>query len=189
MEFIVMDIESTGLNRNVDIPLEVAFLKFNSDCSAVKESGVMYFYKTGIRWSDEAEAIHGLSREFLTPYEKDYYINLRKLYRLVSRSNLVGHNVKSFDFPFLTHFLAREMYGQVAYNNIYDTMRIFQPVFHKPMKLRDLTEALGAPEEILNSLHKKWFGTAPRQSWHGASYDVVATSFCLLEAKRRNLLG
>jgi DNA polymerase III epsilon subunit-like protein len=188
VENVVLDIETTGWSRELDTPIEISYLKFNGDMTKVKDKGTLHLYKSGIHWTDEAEAKHGLTREYLSQFESQYSENLRRLYKLVYRSNLIGHNIVAFDFDFIKKFLRRELYGDVICNKMYDTMYIYRPEFGKNMQLGNLTYELGATDEVLSMLHNLWFGEKPRQAWHSSTYDVTATTFCFLEAIRRNLV-
>lgn len=186
MRQLIFDIETTGFNRTHDNIVSFAYLEFDKDMTKVLDSGVAYFYKKGMRWSMEAEAVHGLTREFLSQYEDDYSNNMKLLFKKVTKGNLVGYNNDVFDNSFISAFLNKEMYGPLNNNSSLDIMKLYQPVFGKRQKLGVLCEALGVNEFILNNLSMKWFNLP--FGWHTSNGDVVATAFCYIEAKRRGII-
>jgi DNA polymerase III epsilon subunit-like protein len=186
MRWEVIDVETTGFSKAYDNIVSFAYAELSADLETVVEADVLYFYKRGMKWSMEAQAVHGLTQEFLSQFEDQYSTNLKKMFKKVARANMVGFNNDGFDNGFISNFLDREMYGPQNYNSSTDIMKVFQPVFGRRQKLSELTYALGVNDFILGKLSEKWFGKP--FGWHEAHGDVVATTFCLLEARRRKLI-
>lgn len=186
MKRLVVDIETTGFSKQYDHIVSFAYAEFSEDMSTLLDSGVLYYYKEGMSWSTQAEAVHGLSRQFLSQYKDDYSDNLKTMFKKVARANLIGFNNNTFDDPFISSFLHREMYGPQTYNSSVDLMKVFRPVLKRSFKLIELVEYLGFNDFVLENLSQKWFGES--FGWHKAHGDVVATTLCALEAKRRGLI-
>lgn len=187
MLYTIFDLETTGFNGTCDSIVQFAFITVNQNMMPVRGRNY-YFYKEGMSWSTSAEEVHGLSQAFLRQYEDDYEENLRKLYTVLQRGNLVGHNSNSFDIPFASQFLVREGLPPIQPGICYDTMQLWRSTFGKRMKLRDLPTALDIPESQILTLAKVMFkDTAGDLRAHNACYDVAATTCCLQRAIRKGL--
>lgn len=220
MERVFGDFETNGLYRKekmvetpsgikripgfIPSPESFAFIVTEGDNLDVKEAGVLYFYNPRIiEHKLDAEAIHGLTEEFLSQYKDDFTNNVRKLYKLFYRGNLVGHNFKGFDSKVGRDFLNRMEYdSSVPINSIEDTMfdtsKYFAKVFSrregrditsKKLKLVDLCRELKVNDNLIKVIHKKLFGYAPEQSWHSASWDTTATYLCYRLAKSKGIMS
>lgn len=160
----VIDIETTGffkfdivdgwsvLSDNSEI-LEVGFLNIDLDTRKILTHGTLYFYKPYFDVESDAQRIHGLTREFLQQYEKDFNKNLIALNSLIQSTCLIGKNSNKFDIPFIKAFIDKhagddfnipalvnklEMKtytgGRITYNDsLYalDMQSVYKPKFHE----------------------------------------------------------
>lgn len=156
-QFIVFDLETTGVDILVDEPLQVYL-------GAVKEGEIeeeLLLYCSAFRpCSEGALNVHGLSPEVLkergavTPNFAAGRIN--NFIWNHQPAALLGHNCISFDYPMLWNFLARYTGGRFKHPpvcQVYDTMHLFNAVKggRKWMKLKLMAEALGV--EVPEGLH------------------------------------
>ena len=187
MLYTIFDLETTGLNGYRDAVCQFAFITVNQKLFPVRGRNY-YLYREGMPWSEEAAAVHGLSREFLSQYAPDYEVNLQRMYTVLQRGNLVGHNSTSFDIPFASQFLVREGLPALDPGVCYDTMLLWRTTFGKKMKLADLPGALGIAEEQVIRLAQLMFkDTAGDLRSHNACYDTAATLLCLRAAVTKGL--
>ena len=107
MLYTIFDLETTGFNGTSDAVCQFAFITVNQNLLPVRARNY-YFYKEGMPWSEQAAAVHGLTRSFLKQYEDEYEQNLIRMYTVLQRGNLVGHNSNGFDIPFANQFLMRD---------------------------------------------------------------------------------
>ena len=121
----VIDIETTGFwkcDPNLTNPdyaeiLEVGYIRINSDDLSILDSGTLYFYKPYFQIENKAQQAHGLTREFLQKYEKDFDLNLIKLYCLIQQTQIIGKNCDAFDIPFINAFINKHSKGYLDINS------------------------------------------------------------------------
>lgn len=185
----ILDIESTGLDRNRDIPLACGYLTMNDDFTKVVDGDILYFYQEGQREScTEAFEVHGLTIDFLRQYENQYTLNLQKLFKLMTKGSLIGFNSDIFDIPMLQNFLAKNGYGKVEPFQTFDVVKIYKPVYGR-IKLTKLIEALRIPQNGIQILQKNYYkGKDIKYVAHDATYDVIETMIAFVEARRRELV-
>lgn len=187
MLYTIFDIETTGFSGTSDSVCQLAFMTVNQNMFPVRGRNY-YLYKEGMSWSEEAAAVHGLTREFLKEHADKYDENLLHIYTVLQRGNLVGHNSNGFDIPFVRQFLLREGFPLLQPEICYDTMQLWRQPFGKRMKLSNLPEALGIPEARIMALAKAIFkDNAGDLRAHNACYDVAATACCLQAAVAKGL--
>lgn len=187
MLYTIFDLETTGFNGTSDAVCQFAFITVNQNLLPVRAKNY-YFYKEGMAWSEQAAAVHRLTREFLKQYESEYEHNLLRMYTVLQRGNLVGHNSNGFDIPFARQFLIREGFPVLQPEICYDTMQIWHRTFGKRMKLANLPAALGIPESQIMGLAQVMFkDNAGDLRAHNACYDVAATTCCLRAAVAKGL--
>lgn len=106
--FVVFDLETTGLKPDTSAVIEIAACSFNNDLVDIKEfeSGIMKVY--GSREINEgALQANGITREQIKngndPGQTiDFFIKyLESLKVGTSKPVLCGHNIDKFDIPFL----------------------------------------------------------------------------------------
>lgn len=187
MLYTIFDLETTGFSGTSDNVCQFAAITVNQQFLPIRAQNY-YFYKEGMKWSKDAEAVHGLSRQFLKQYEDQYNENLIKMYTTLQYGNLAGHNCKGFDIPFASQFLTREGLPLLRPNDCLDTMILWRPTFGKRMKLVELPKALGYTEEQILRMTKLLFkDKAGNLRPHDACYDTVATMLCLRKAAAKGL--
>jgi DNA polymerase III alpha subunit (gram-positive type) len=186
MLYTIADIETTGLSTTSHDIIQFAYINVNQNMS-IHSSGVLYFYKDNMSWTEDAEAVHGISRNQLVQYKDDFDTNLRKMYVILQKSNLVGHNVSQFDYPFCKSYLDRNGMPTITPLSLNDTMKLYMNKFKKRMKLTVLLEQLNINPDIVTSFTNNLFGTI--RSSHDARWDVVATMFLFARAKREGLVA
>ena len=185
MLYTIFDIETTGLDAFRNDVIQFAYLKINDRFEKV-DSGCLHFHYPGMRWGKEAEAIHHIPEASLIPYEKDFDDNIRRMYVLLSHSNVVGHNVNNFDYPFCSQFLNKfGMQGTVPAMS-FDTMLIYKFKHKKRMKLGVLAEAEGFTKHVIDACCSAWFGETTQA--HDARYDVTMTALLFMKAKNEGLI-
>lgn len=157
MEYVVFDIETTGLDTNSDRIIELGAVRvLNGEVVGVFEK----FINPGIEISDVITSINGISNEMVK--DADYPgVVLSEFNRFISGVEfLVGHNAYYFDYPFLQSEFKRNV---IKHDKMYvkDTMFLAKKKIPriKSYSLKNLTEHLG----IIN------------QTAHRALSDVFAT--------------
>lgn len=188
--FVVFDIETTGLSTTTNDIIQFAYCMFDSNNQFVKAEN-LYFYYEGMSWSQEAaDASHHLSLEFLKQYEADFEKNILKMYSVLNRCNVIGHNSDSFDCPFVKNWLARRGLEDFAFGIQQDTMKAFKPVTKRArVKLTKLAEMLGCNHASINYFAEVWFGQQNIRGPHDAAYDVAMTAIITLQGIAKNLIA
>jgi len=157
MEYVVFDIETTGLDTNDDRIIELGAVRvLNGEVVGVFDKLI----NPGITISDFITNINGISNDMVKDADHPFEA-LTEFNKFISGVEfLVGHNAYYFDYPFLQSEFKR--YG-IRHNKLYvkDTMFLAKkkiPRF-RSYSLKNLTEYLG----IVN------------QTAHRALSDVYAT--------------
>lgn len=187
--FVVFDVETTGLSTTSCDIVQFAYIMFDSNNMFVKAENLYYYYE-GMSWSDEAEAVHGLSREFLKQYEDQFRANLLKMYSVLNRCNVVGHNAVKFDCPFVKNWLSRFGLSEFQFGIQQDTMTAFKPITKRSrIKLTALSELMGVKPEFVKQFADDWFKADVASGAHDATYDVTATALLTLRGIAKNLIS
>jgi DNA polymerase III alpha subunit (gram-positive type) len=176
MLYTIFDIETTGLSRTAHDIIQFAYINVHPSLHT-HSSGYFYLYKDRMAWTEEAEAAHGISRNQLVQYKDQYESNLRKMYVILQKGNLVGHNLLQFDFPFCESYLLRNGMPQLEPLDLIDTMKLY-----KRRKLSVLAEELNINLDIIGSVAKDMFGEA--NGAHDGRWDVTATMMIFARAMR-----
>lgn len=157
MDYVVFDIETTGLDTNVDRIIELGAIRVvDGEITNVFDKLI----NPGIAISDFITSINGISNEMVR--DADYPgVVLSEFSKFIEGTEfLVGHNAYYFDYPFLQSEFKRNF---IKHEKLYvkDTMFLAKkkiPRF-RSYSLKNLTEYLG----IIN------------QTAHRALSDVYAT--------------
>lgn len=182
MQYTVFDTETTGLSPYSADIVQFAYITCNANLLPIRGRNY-YFYKEGMHWSKEAEAVHGLSQEFLSQFADSYSENLIHMYQVTHRATLVGHNSDNFDIPFVRQFLSRQGLDAPVPMQCYDTMRLWRKDYGKKPKLSALPEFLGIEEETILRMATLIFGeNSGDLRAHNACYDAAATLACFQKA-------
>lgn len=180
--FTVFDLETTGFSGATDDVIQFSYIRFDT-LNQAYDSGCLYFYYEGMSWSEEAEAVHHISQDFLRQYEDQFQENCIKMWTILSGSNVSGHNCIGFDCPFVKTWLARQGLINLTFGIINDTMKAFRPVTRSSkVKLTKLSEMCGLTPDVINNAASMWFGTTDVLGAHNATYDTTATAMLTLIA-------
>lgn len=95
--FVVFDIETTGLSYKSDDIIEICYISFNKNNS---ESTTRYLVHTDKRIAANITAINGINNNMLRNAPKVSSV-LDEMFRLHSTKILVAHNCHKFDAKFL----------------------------------------------------------------------------------------
>lgn len=149
-EYIVFDIETTGLSTEWDEIIEIAAIKIINGIPAEKFSSLI---KPENPISDFITELTGISNDMVSdapPVEEV----LPKFLDFVGDSILVGHNV-NFDVNFIYDSCIANLENELLTNNFIDTMRISRRLLPdlKHHRLKDISEALGV---IYENAHRAY---------------------------------
>lgn len=187
--FLVFDLETTGFKSIVDDVVEFSYIKYDDNCRIIKAES-LYFYYEGMSWSEEAYAVHQLSREFLKQYEDQFEINCRKMYAVLMYANVCGHNALAFDVPFAVNWLNRMGLPGLSFRAIEDTMLAFKPITGRAkIQLGELGRVMGITEEVVARLATSIFKDENASHAHNAGYDVMLTGLLATMAYRRGMIS
>lgn len=207
MLYTVLDAETTGKYPGAAMPVSVSYVTFNDKLERVG-SGLMYFCDDSIPESDYgALQVHGLSKSVLAPYAKDFETNVRKLFRLLWRGNIVGYNSKRFDVPVLSHFLTKQGFleadsdgkpKEIPVLKQYDLYQILRPILPGKIMpngrkggktLTDAAEYFNIYPEKMSFLYKAYFGhDVSDAGYHNADYDTFVTAMLFITMVRQGYI-
>lgn len=105
---LVIDIETTGFNKELDDILELGCITIDVETLKILNSGQLFFYNSSfLLGNEDANNIHRLTEEFLQQFEPFLLGNSSEMMARLFNSYIVGKNCKSFDYPFLVRWLRR----------------------------------------------------------------------------------
>jgi DNA polymerase III alpha subunit (gram-positive type) len=193
MDYIVFDLETTGLNTLTDDVLEIGAFKLqgyksdNQKHLKVVDSCRIYF-AIDHEVSEEVYKITGLSREILAERSHDRHLSdcKEKLQSLFNSGDLcwVGHNMRSFDQPMLLSNLSRNGIEINYPVKVFDTMQdtcYYPPNLrhYRQYKLSNLYDrvvgARGDSQQALSNVFDKCYGNGIA---HEALWDAFMTMYC-----------
>lgn len=116
----VIDIETTGYLQfdtssgrsqlaDTSEILEVGFLNIDMESRDILTHGTLYFYKPYFFIESPAQAVHGITRDFIRQYEDQFEMNLIALNSLIQSTCLIGKNSDKFDIPFIKAFISKHV--------------------------------------------------------------------------------
>lgn len=121
--FVVFDVETTGLNTSNSEIIEIAAIRFR-DFEPVEKFNTLCMPLRGI--SEEAEKINGISEEMVE--EKPTFQRIAKsLQDFIGEDNLIAHNLE-FDLKFIVKYGVDVTEKKRKY---YDTLKLAQRVLKK----------------------------------------------------------
>uniref|UniRef100_A0A6H1ZCZ3 Putative exonuclease n=1 Tax=viral metagenome TaxID=1070528 RepID=A0A6H1ZCZ3_9ZZZZ len=167
MYHIVIDIETTGLDKLLDNPIQIAWIVL-SDSKGQVGKGSFYINSTN-NLNPLITRLTGITQETLQTQGYANSVAAKKYMDLVSQyqpATLIGHNLISFDYPILHNWMERYFAGkfkQPPLVGLIDTMHLASVKFKtkKWLKLEDCAKRL----EILFN----------REQLHNAIEDVKLT--------------
>ena len=155
--YVVMDLETTGLDPTTDGILEIGAVKV-VDGVVCDEFHTMV--NTEARMRAAARKVNGITREMLKGAPRTAEA-VTTFLEYAEELPLVGHNVKRFDKPFLENAAMTHL-GCVVENEWVDTIELAKSVFGYRMSLKKMCELLNVTNEEA----------------HRALSDVRATNEC-----------
>ena len=183
--YVVFDLETTGLDSNCCDIIEFSYIAFDEYTNQPVRSETLYYYYPNMRWSEEAYAIHQIPLEFLKTQADKFQENVIKMFAILNRGKVCGHNAAKFDCVFATNWLQRMGMPRLKYDRIEDTMTMFKSITKTSrISLAKLRERLGIDEDTVNVLRDVWYHNGEKtddMSAHNAEWDVTATSLILMK--------
>ena len=173
MYYIILDIETTGLDKLKDTPIQIAWQVLN-DRKQEMEKGSYYINPIKLI-SSRIIAITGITQETLTIRGYVDKVAAKKYMQLIWKwqpCTLVGHNLISFDFPILHNWMERFYPGRFKQPPIValeDTMHMASIKWNTKKWLK--LEECGKRLDILFN----------KEQLHNAETDVALTKAVYLE--------
>jgi DNA polymerase III alpha subunit (gram-positive type) len=168
MYYLIVDIETTGLNKLKDTPIQIAWQVLNNKRQKVGKGS--YYINPIKPISKTVIAITGIAQETLSARGYIDTVAANKYRQLVWKwqpCTLVGHNLIGFDFPILHNWLERFYSGpfkQPPIVALEDTMHMASIKWHTKKWLK--LEECGRRLEILFN----------KEQLHNAEADVALTT-------------
>lgn len=103
-EFVIFDIETSGLNPAYDEILEIAAIKLRGKEIVNRFEALVQPTKAV---SSEVEKIHGLNELFLLVNGRGAKEILAEFFTFIDTAIVVGHNIKEFDWLFILNHLKK----------------------------------------------------------------------------------
>lgn len=167
MYYIVIDIETTGLDKLKDTPIQIAFVILNDRKQEV--DGGSYYINPTNPISPIITSITGITQEVLSTKGYANSVAARKYMDLIWQyqpCKLIGHNLIAFDYPILHNWMERFYQGkfkQPPLVGLIDTMHLASIKF-KTKKWLKLEECARRLEILFN-----------KEQLHNAIEDVNLT--------------
>lgn len=184
MLFTYYDTETSGKEKDCDV-LSFSYMLADENLR-VERAETLYFWKEGrTKWTQDAYKMHGLSKEFLRQFEADYETNLRKMYIILSKAELVGWNsgrlndkkeIVGFDFVVCRNFLQRNGFPAPYGSTLHDAMILYSSWKHRRWtKLVLATELEEISSALIEAYVSGYFGAKGTEA-HNSAYDTVCTA-------------
>ncbi|HPN81486.1 MAG TPA: 3'-5' exonuclease [bacterium] len=119
-EFVVFDIETSGLDPLKDEVLEIAGLKLIGEQEAARFEALIQPTRPVL---PEVEKIHGLNEIFLLVNGRRNEEVISDFLNFVGEAIIVGHNIRGFDWLFILEHLKKKNQPLPA-NKIIDTLEL-----------------------------------------------------------------
>ncbi len=186
--FTVFDLETTGLSSMSHDIIQFAYISYTDDCMPIRAES-LYFYYPGMSWTEEAYAVHQIPLDFLKQYADKFEENMIKMYAVLNRGNVCGHNAKAFDCVFAKNWLSRMGISKLEYRCIQDTMTAFKPITKRSkIKLIKLAELLGVTDEITARVAQSLFHDDIANQAHNAAFDTTRTGIITTIGIKKHLI-
>ncbi len=164
--FVVVDVESTGLNPKKDRILSIGALKIHNNEIFVKESFEIYIQQSA--YNPESARIHGIIKN--GRIQKFSETDAMKMFIEYIRSDIiVGHSI-TFDITILNVTLKR-IVGDKLKNKILDTIELYKRLKGGDFRLGDSTSLDKLCDEF----------NIPKSDRHTASGDALITGILFLK--------
>ena len=167
MKIVYFDVETSGLDFEVDRIIELAFL-YVEDGGLVKRFDE--FVKVDFEVSDEVQDLTGISNEMLVSEGLDESVVADELFSVLSEDTLlIAHNCQ-FDLNFIYQLLCR-YYSVSNIDDLFskclwlDTLTVFKDRKSFPHRLESMVE---------------YYGVDVGDGFHRAIFDVRALAKCVV---------
>lgn len=121
-DFVILDFETTGLDKVFDSIIEIAAIRFEN---GVEKEKYVTLVKPLLRIPPEATAVNHITNKMVKSSPKAD-VAIPKLIDFIGNSIVIGHNV-NFDIGFLE--IAAQRQGKIVQYNYIDTMSISKKLF------------------------------------------------------------
>ena len=147
VDYVVLDLETSGLREKLDEIIEVGLLKVVAG-QVVASYQVLVHTKKPI--PRPIEKLTGITNEMVSASGESLEGVLTKVESFIGKNCLVGHNI-AFDLRFLNHAL-RKHDCRIITNPHYDTMALYQEKCDskKRISLADMMTALGLSQKPIH---------------------------------------
>lgn len=143
MSQIVLDTETTGLNKDKDKIIEIGCILIGNDLKEI--SSKQWYVNPGIKIPYEAYKVHGINNEMVE--DKPFFANVyHEFLKYVGKLDIIAHNA-NFDIGFIQAELKRNGYHDfLEGRNVIDTLKIARKKIKKGKKnLDSLCKRFGVP--------------------------------------------
>ncbi len=173
--YTYFDIETTGLNPHTDVPIQFAYLQMQENGIFLMRNA-FYIKTTSASWSEEAQAVHHITRDMLDKYGVEEVRAISTIYSLLKNADVVTYNGNNFDLPMVNNRIQQLGIVDLFTDRGFDVMLEWQK-FHggKRRKLLDLAQSLGYHEAYISAMVNRLYGVSGQFLPHDARYDVVET--------------
>lgn len=127
-EFVVFDIETSGLDPVKDEVLEIAGLKLIGEKEAARFEALIQPTKPVL---PEVEKVHGLNEIFLLVNGRSGAEVIGDFLDFVGGAIIVGHNIRGFDWLFILEHLKKKNQSLPA-NKMIDTLELSRQLLPLP---------------------------------------------------------
>lgn len=149
MNFVTLDLETTGVNVQEDTPIQFAWTVHNDEFIRIDHE--KFLVRGGKRVSDYIVKLTGITNEDIEQYGVSPSVAAASYNGLIWQRQpvaLLGYNLINFDLPMLQNFLFRHVTGKFKFppiSVIYDVMFLCRDHFggRKWPKLADSAKKLG----------------------------------------------
>lgn len=148
MNYITIDLETTGVSTLTDVPIQIAWEVRNS-AGAFKTAG-SYLVNAGRPVTPFIQELTGITQSMIQAQGLSSSKAAQRYMDLVWNCHpacLVGYNIVNFDLPILQNFLATHIKGRFKFppiHAVYDAMFLFQ----KYTKTKKWTKLAKAAEKL-----------------------------------------
>lgn len=162
-DYVVLDLETTGLDQEWDEIIEISAIKFKNDLEIAR---LTYLIRPSFPVDEFVSDLTGITNEMLESAPPISEV-LSEVIQFLGNSILVGHNV-NFDVNFL-YDSSLKILNTPLNNNFVDTLRISRRMFPdcKHNRLSDLIVRFGIGTDVA----------------HRAECDVLQTHACYMKLK------
>lgn len=152
-----LDIETGGFSKEKNGLCEIALVITNNDLEILRSFEILikpYYRACGLEmvsYKPEAMEIHGYSIEHLEANGVDIWRAMDQVKEILIDNNIktiAGHNVKSFDIPWIDHLIARfSGYSLQRFDQLDTYQEAKKKLRNTSLKLPDLCALLGIEVE------------------------------------------